>query len=45
MLGYYSPDRWERTNDPEDRAGELSFNPDSFASSRTAEDVLWYSHS
>ena len=31
MLGYYSPDRWERTNDPEDRAGELSFNPDSFA--------------
>ena len=39
MLGYYSPDRWERTNDPEDRAGELSFNPDSFES-RTAEDVL-----
>ena len=39
MLGYYSPDRWERTNDPEDRAGELSFNPDTFES-RTAEDVL-----
>ena len=39
MLGYYSPDRWERTNDPEDLAGELSFNPDSFES-RTAEDVL-----
>ena len=39
MLGYYSPERWERTTDPEDRAGELSFNPDSFES-RTAEDVL-----
>ena len=39
MLGYYSPDRWERTSDPADRAGELSFNPDSFES-RTAEDVL-----
>ena len=39
MLGYYSPDRWERTNNPEDLAGEISFNPDSFES-RTAEDVL-----
>ena len=39
MLGYYSPDRWERTNNPEDVAGEISFNPDSFES-RTAEDVL-----
>ena len=39
MLGYYSPDRWERTNNPEDRAGEISFNPDTFES-RTAEDVL-----
>ena len=39
MLGYFSPDRWERTNDPEDLAGEISFNPDSFES-RTAEDVL-----
>ena len=32
MLGYYSPDRWERTNNPEDVAGEISFNPDSFES-------------
>ena len=32
MLGYYSPDRWERTNNPEDLAGEISFNPDSFES-------------
>ena len=39
MLGYYSPDRWERTNNPEDLAGEISFNPDTFES-RTAEDVL-----
>ena len=39
MLGYYSPDRWERTNNPSDLAGEISFNPDSFES-RTAEDVL-----
>ena len=39
MLGYFSPDRWERTADPTERAGELSFNPDSFES-RTAEDVL-----
>ena len=39
MLGYYSPDRWERTTNPEDRAGEISFNPDTFES-RTAEDVL-----
>ena len=39
MLGYYSPDRWERTNNPEDLAGEISFNPESFES-RTAEDVL-----
>ena len=39
MLGYYSPDRWERTNNPEDLAGEISFNPDSFES-RTAKDVL-----
>ena len=39
MLGYFSPERWERTNNPEDRAGEISFNPDSFES-RTAEDVL-----
>ena len=30
MLGYYSPDRWERTNNPEDVAGEISFNPDTF---------------
>ena len=27
MLGYYSPDRWERTNNPEDLAGEISFQP------------------
>ena len=39
MLGYYSPERWERTNNPEDLAGEISFNPDSFES-RTAQDVL-----
>ena len=39
MLGYYSPDRWERTNNPEDVAGEISFNPDTFES-RTAKDVL-----
>ena len=37
MLGYYSPDRWERTNNPEDLAGEISFNPDTFES-RTADD-------
>ena len=39
MLGYYSPERWERTNNPEDLAGEISFNPDSFEA-RTAEEVL-----
>ena len=40
MLGYFSPERWERTANPaEDLAGEISFNPDSFES-RTAEDVL-----
>ena len=27
MLGYYSPDRWESTSDPQDRAGETFFQP------------------
>ena len=39
MLGFFSPDRWESSINPEDRAGEISFNPDSFID-RSPEEVL-----